>query len=209
MSEIGRAISELLQNVDSFFPRQLLLVLAQAEIHKLYLAFLVGLELGLVRVVILLHIFIVNFDLFIEIGGVKSNDVYVEFVIGALKIFVELAFGNRNARRQEPLDLIEAKLIANKLLDMLFAQAHRAQDGPNKLTELVHVEARFALKTRQLANHICDFRTVWTKTEPLCFVAQDQQVNNELDRALVLVRRGPSRQCLDELRHADRLRQAE
>ena len=60
---------------------------------KFHLAFLIGLELRLVRVVILLHVFIVDFDILIKIAGVKSNDVHVKFVVAALKIFVELAFG--------------------------------------------------------------------------------------------------------------------
>src|SRR6266568_2953195 len=140
---------------------------------ELDLAFFLGLELGLMRIVILLHILVVDGDSLIKIGGLKSNDVHVEFVVAALKIFVELALRDGNAYRKQLLNFIHAKLIANHLFDMLFAEAHWRQLIPHKIGELIHVEPGFALKRRQLAHDIGDLRSVWTKTEPLRFMPQD------------------------------------
>ena len=63
---------------------------------------------------------------------------------------------------------------------MLFAEPHRRQVIPHKIGELVHVETRFALKSRQLPHNIGDLRSVRTKTEPLRFVSQDNQFDGKL-----------------------------
>jgi hypothetical protein len=76
---------------------------------------------------------------------------------------------------------------------MFFAEAHRAQGVPHKIAELVDVEARVTLKRRQLPHHIRDFSRVWTKTESLCFMPQDEQAGNELNGTLILVHAGPGR----------------
>ena len=163
------------------------MLLSQAQLDKLHLAFFLGFKLRLMRVIILLHILIVNSDALIKISRPKSNDAHVEFVVAPLKIFVELAFRNCNACRQKRLYFVQAKLIANQLLDMLFAEPHRPQTVPHKIAELIHVEARFTLESWQLAHDIGNLSSAGTQTEPLRLMSQNQQVDDELDRNLILV----------------------
>ena len=110
-----------MQSVDPFFVFQFLLLLGQTQLNKLYLALFITLQPGLVRVVVLLHIFIADLDVLVEISRLKSNYADVKFVIAALEIFVELAFRNCNACGEEPLNLIHRKLITDHLLDVFFA----------------------------------------------------------------------------------------
>ena len=98
------------------------MLLSQAELNKLHLAFFVAFELGLMAIVELLHIFVGDCDAISKIRGLKSNDSHVEFVVAALKIFIELAFGHWNACGQETLDFLERQLIPDQLLDMLFPE---------------------------------------------------------------------------------------
>src|SRR6266566_9916500 len=99
-----------------------------------------------------LHIFVTNRDAVSESRGPKSNDGHVEFVVAALKIFIQLAFGHCNACHQESLNFVERQLIADQLLDMLFAEPHWPQAIPHEFAELVHIESRVTLKRRQLAH---------------------------------------------------------
>ena len=109
--------------------------------NKFDLAFLVGFQLRFVRVVILLHIFVVNLDVLIEIGGPKPNHADIEFVVAALKIFIQLALGERNAGCQKLLDFVQGDLIAHELFDVLFSQTERRQPVLHKTIELINVEA--------------------------------------------------------------------
>ena len=109
--------------------------------NKLDLAFLVGFQLRLVRIVIFLHIFVANLDVLIKVGGPKPNHVDVEFVVAALKIFIQLALGKRNAGCQKLLDFVQRDLIAHELFDVLFSQTERRQPVLHKSIELINVEA--------------------------------------------------------------------
>ena len=126
---------------------------------KFHLPFFVGFQLGLVRIVILLHILIFDSDAVLEISRTKSDHAHEKFVVAAAKIFIQLVFGNGNAVCKEFFDFVQANLIANQLFDMFFGKAHRRQTVPHKIAEFVHVEsARLRLESRQLAHHIGDFQ---------------------------------------------------
>src|SRR5262249_59249894 len=100
-------------------------------------------------------------------------------------------------------DLIQRQLVANKLLDVLFSEAHRCQRILRKVSELFHVEPRVTLEGRQRAHYASNLRSVWANTEPSRFMSQDQQVDNELDGNLVLVHASPSRQRLHKIGHPE------
>src|SRR5439155_21961740 len=113
-----------------------------------------------------------------------------EFVVAPLKIFVELAFRNCNACLKKGLYVDQAKLIANQLLDMLFAEPHRPQTVPHKIPELIHVEARFTLESWQLAHDIGNLSSAGTQTEPLRLMSQNQHLDDEVDRNVLLLEPG-------------------
>src|SRR5207249_6330909 len=106
-------------------------------------------------------------------------------------------------------DLIQRKLVANQLLNMLFGKTHRCQGILCEISELFHVESRIALKCRQRAHDVGNFRVTWTNAEPSGFVPKDQQVDDELDSSLIRVLAGPCRQGLHKIGHAECLRQSE
>ena len=93
------------------------------------------------RIVILLHIFVHNFDIFVEIGAAKPNHADVKFVVAALKIFSQLALGKRNAGCQKLSDFIQGNLVAHQLFDVVFSQTERRQAVLHKIIELIDIEA--------------------------------------------------------------------
>src|SRR5262245_3191824 len=160
-------------------------------------------------IVIFLYIFVADLDVLIEIGGSESNDTHVEFVVAALKVFVQLALGNRNAGGQKLLDFVQGNLVAYELFDMIFAEAERRETVLHKIIELIDVESRFALESRQLSHNIGDLRCTRAQSQSFRFMPQNKQVNDELDRGLILVEPGSRCHCSNEFRHAKGLRQTE
>src|SRR5207244_12910904 len=69
-------------------------LLRQAQMDKFHLPFFVGFQLGLVRIVILLHIFIFDSYVVFVISRTKSYNANEKFVVAAPKIFIQLVFGN-------------------------------------------------------------------------------------------------------------------
>ena len=53
---------------------------------------------------------------------------------------------------------------------MLFTEPHRRQTVPHKIGELINVESRFTLKSRQLAHDVGNLRSAGAKTKPFCLV---------------------------------------
>ena len=129
--------------------------------NKLDLAFLISFQLRLVRIEIFLHIFVANRDVLIQIGRSKPNYADIEFVVAALKIFIQLALGKRNAGSQKFLDFAQTNLIAHELFDVLFSQTERRQPVLHKIIELINVEARIAMESRQLSHDISNLRSAW------------------------------------------------
>src|SRR5262249_47713045 len=140
-----------------------------------------------VRVVILLHIFVTDLDVLIEIGGAKSNHADIKFVVGALEIFIQLALGKRNAGGQNLLDFVQGNLIAHELFDVLFGKTERRETVLHKIIELIDVEARITMESRQLSHDISNFGSARAYSQSSRFMPQDQEVNDELDRGLILV----------------------
>src|SRR5262245_14666573 len=133
----------------------------------------------------------------------------MEFVVAALKIFIQLTLGNGNAGGQKLLDFAQGDLIAHELFDVLFSQTQRRQPILHKVIELIDVEARIPLESRQLSHYLSNLRRTRAQSQPLRFVPQDKQINNELDRSLILVHPSACRHCSHKVRHAKGLRQIE
>ena len=146
---------------------------------KFHLPFFVGFQLGLVRIVILLHILIFDSDVVLEISRTKSDHAHEKFVVAAPKSFIQLVFGNGNAGRKEFFDFVQANLIARQLFNMLLAQSPGPQPVAHEIAELGNIEARLALENRQLPNDIGNFSTAWAKTEALRLMPQDNEVNRK------------------------------
>src|ERR1051326_8443968 len=92
---------------------------------------------------------------------------------------------------------------------MLFSKTQRRQPVLHKIIELVNIESRFALKSRQLADSISNLRSVGTESQPFRFMPQNQQVNDELHSSLILVHPGACGHCSHKIRHTKCLRQVE
>src|SRR5438046_1500154 len=140
------------------------------------------------RIVVLLNVFVADLDVFIEIGGPKANHADIKFIVAALEILIQFRFGKGNASCEKFLNFFQANLIAHELFDVLFSKTERRQRVLHKLIEFIDIESRLALKGRQLAHDIGNLRSAWPQSQAPRFMPKDQQVNDELDSALLLVR---------------------
>ena len=113
LGKIIRAIGELLEGLDALFPGQFLLLVTQCKADKFDLPLFLAFELGLVRFIILLHIVIGNFDLFVEISRTQPNESHRQRIVSPFVICLDLCFRYRDAGRQKLLDLLQRKLVAN------------------------------------------------------------------------------------------------
>src|SRR6266478_5110730 len=206
LRQIVRAVGQFLERVDALLVLQFSLLFAQRQPDKLHFPFLLGFELAFVGLVIFFDVVVSRFDFFEKISRTHSDDADEIFTVKLLVVRFAFAFGKRHARCDNLLDPLQAKLVMRERAQLLIRKTQRRKDHPLDLIILGAVKTRRTVERWKISHCIDNVRLSRLNPEPLHFVPQHNQIDDEF-RGFLIVRSVTGGQILAKIGNTEEIRQ--